>query len=373
MRKIILTVIGVLLVILSFFGAKAIIANKKKKKPSIEKVTQSVYIEKIENKNIPIIVSSTGSVKAKRRVELYAEVQGVFKKGSKPFKTGQPYNKGSQLIRIDSSEYYASVQSAKSEFYNLLTSIMPDLRLDYPEVFEKWQAYLSNFDMNKSINELPSTTSDKEKYFITGKGIYSSFYNVKNLEQRLSKYVIYAPFTGILTNAAVTEGSLIRSGQKLGEFIQTGTYEIEVSIGKEYSEMLKLGGSVKLNNLNNNKEYIGKIVRVNGSIDLISQTILTTIEVKNPDLKEGMYLKANLEAKEATNAIRIERSLLQEGNKVFIVKNDHLDLAPVTPVHFSDKSVVIQGLNDGDLFVSKSVPNAYVGMLVKTHELPLNK
>ena len=64
----------------------------------------------------------------------------------------------------------------------------------------------------------------KENYFISGRGIVSSFYNVKNLEQRLSKYNISAPFNGILVEALVTEGTLIRNGQKLGEFAPTRTY-----------------------------------------------------------------------------------------------------------------------------------------------------
>ncbi len=51
-------------------------------------------------------------------------------------------------------------------------------------------------------------SSEKENYFITGRGIVSSYYNLKNLEQRLSKYVISAPFSGILTEALVTEGTL---------------------------------------------------------------------------------------------------------------------------------------------------------------------
>ena len=365
MRKIILACIGVLIIILSFLGAKKIIANKKKKKPKTEKAIQSVFTEAVLNKNIPVTVTSTGNVKAKRRVDLFAEVQGVFKQGSNPFKTGQVYKKGQRLIHIDASEYYASVQAQKSQYYNLVTSIMPDLRLDYPEIFEKWQNYLSSLDINKTTPQLPNISSDKEKYFITGKGIYSSYYNIKNLEQRLSKYSIYAPFTGILTNTSVTEGTLIRSGQKLGEFIKTGIYEVEVPIGKEYSNMLKIGGTVNLNSIDNNNEYTGKIVRVNGSIDQNTQTILTTIEVKDSDLKEGMYLNANLEAKDIENAIRIKRSLLQENNQVFVVNDSVLQLKPVIPVHFSEKDVVIKGLENGDLLVSKSVPNAFSGMLIE--------
>ena len=365
MRKITLSILGIVIILASFFGAKTIIANKKvRKKPVAKKTIQAVYVKPVENTNVPIIISSTGVLIAKRRVELYSEVQGVFKSSSQPFKTGQNFNKGQALIRIDASEYYASVQSAKSELYNLITSIMPDLRLDYPAVFEKWQLYLSNFEMEKTTPQLPEISTENEKYFITGKGIYSAYYNVKNLEQRLSKYNHYAPFSGILTNVLVTKGTLIRSGQKLGEFIETGTYEMEVPISIDYANMLKTGGTVTLVDLKGSKEYAGKITRVNGSIDQATQSILTSIEVKHPNLKEGMYLEAKLEAQEAKNAISIERSLLQEGNKVFVVKDSVLELTPVKPVHFSEKMVVLQGLKQGALLVSKSVPEAYSGMLV---------
>lgn len=369
MRKIILSVLGVLIIIAAIFGAKSIIANKKVvKKPTPKKVVQSVYAIPVKNTNIPVIITSTGILMAKKRVELYAEVQGIFKNSARDFKTGQSFRKGEVLVNINSSEYYASVQAAKSNLYNVITSIMPDLRLDYPNVFEKWQQYLSNFDMDKTTPKLPEITQDNEKYFITGKGIFSSYYNVKNLEQRLSKYTLYAPFSGVLTNASVTKGTLIRSSQKLGEFIQTGIYEMEVSVSTSYANMLKVGGKVLLTELKGDQEYTGKITRVNGSIDPTTQTILASIEVNSTTLKEGMYLEAKLNAKEAENAISIERNLLQENNKVYVIKNNVLDLASVTPIHFSEKNVIIQGLKEGALLLSKNIPDAYAGMTVKVIE-----
>ena len=163
------------------------------------------------------------------------QVQGVFKKGSKLFKEGQSFRKGETIINIDADEYAASVQSAKSNLFNQLTAVMPDLRLDYPDIYSKWQDYLTNFDMSKSTPALPEMATEKEKFFISGRGILTSYYNVKNLEQRLSKYRIVAPFSGVLTETLVTEGTLVRSGQKLGEFINTEVYELEVAISKRYT------------------------------------------------------------------------------------------------------------------------------------------
>jgi len=373
MRKIIFTVLGILLIIISIFLSKVIIESKKTFKPKSEKVVKTVFTEVVENSTIPIIVQANGNLMAKQRVELYAEVQGIFKKGSKLFKEGQAYRQGETIINIDADEYAASVQSAKSNLFNQLTAVMPDLRLDYPDIYAKWQGYLTNFDMSKSTPALPEMTSEKEKFFISGRGILTSYYNVKNLEQRLSKYRIAAPFSGVLTEALVTEGTLVRSGQKLGEFINPEIYELEVAISKRYTDLLKVGESVALTNLDDNSKYKGKVTRINGSIDQATQTVKAYIEVVNKNLREGMYLEANLDAKKEENAIEVDRSLLLEGNRIFVVRDSVLDIIKVNPVYFSDKRVVLKDVPNGVTIMSKPLSGAYTGMAVKIYsEQPEN-
>ena len=353
MRKIILSILGVLIIVAAVFVAKMIIDSKTSSRPKVEKVVKTVFVEQVQNGTVPIVVPANGNLKAKNRMELYAEVQGVFRGGNKLFRTGQNYNKGENIIRIDANEYAANVQSAKSNLYNQLTSIMPDLRLDYPDIFPKWQAYLTVFDMGKTTPELPAMTSEKEKYFISGRGILTTYYNVKNMEQRLSKYRIYAPYKGVLTDALVTEGTLIRAGQKLGEFINTEVYELEVSISKNFSDLLKVGEQVELTNLDKTKNFTGKVIRINGSIDQATQTIKAFIEVRDSNLREGMYLEASLYANEEANAIEVDRNLLMENNQIFVVRDTILDLIDVNPVYFSDKKVVLKEIPDGTTILSK--------------------
>ncbi|MEJ1223306.1 efflux RND transporter periplasmic adaptor subunit [Sediminicola sp. 1XM1-17] len=364
-RKIVLSVLGLLLIALSFYAASVIIANKNTQKPKPEKVVKTVFVQTVKNGTVPIVVSANGNLVAQRRVELFSEVQGVFKTGSVLFRPGQKYSAGQTIISIDAQEYNASVQSSKSNLYNLITSIMPDLRLDYPEVFPKWEEYLRNFDIQKTTPPLPQMDTEKERYFISGRGILTNYYNVKNQEQRLAKYRITAPFNGVVTDALVTEGTLVRSGQKLGEFIDTGVYELEVAVSKSYSDLLKLGEEVALVNLDNSKKYTGKVARINANIDQLSQTIRAYIEVRNPELREGMYLQANLNTQEETEAIEIDRSLLLEGDKIFVVRDTVLDMIDVKPIFFSDKKVVLKEVPDGATILSKPVIGAYAGMLVK--------
>ena len=368
MRKIILSILAFAILAGAVILAIYLFNSKTAEQPKVEKVVKTVFVETVKNGSVPIVIPANGNLVAKNKLELYAEVQGIFRNSSHDFKPGQQYRRGQTLLSLDSSEYYAAVQASKSELYNLITSIMPDLRLDYPKVFPKWQKYLSGFDINNSTPELPEITAENERYFITGRGIFSAYYNVKNLEQRLGKYRITAPFTGILTEALVTRGTLVRSGQKLGEFIDPSVFELEVAISKTYSDLVELGEKVELNDLNNMETYTGEVSRINGRVDQSTQTIKVFIEVKGENLKEGMYLEAQLQAKEETDAIKIPRRLLVDNSQIYIVRDSILDLVDVNPVYFSDKDVVLKGIPDGTKMLSRSVPGSYAGMLVKIYE-----
>jgi multidrug efflux pump subunit AcrA (membrane-fusion protein) len=364
MRKLILVILGVLFITGAIYGAKMIINSKSKTRKAPSKVIKTVFVDTVKNTSIPIIIPANGNLVAKRRVEIYSEVQGIFKPGSKLFKPGEKYQKNEAFISINDTEYYANVQLAKSNLYNSIAAVLADLRLDFPEVFLKWEAYLKSYDLNKPTPKLPKMVSEKENYFITGRSIVSNYYTVKNLEQRLSKYTISAPFEGILTEALVTEGTLIRSNQKLGEFIDPSIYEMEVSLSKTFASLLEVGETVELNNLERTRKYSGIVSRVNGSINSATQTIAVYIEIKNSSLKEGMYLEANLNAKKEKNAIEVNRGLLLDENKIFIVRDSVLDMINVRPVYFSNTKVVLKDIPDGTIILSSPFPGAYVGMMV---------
>ena len=365
MRKIILALLGVLLIIASVYVSKLIISNKNTIRKAPPKVIKTVYVDTVLNSTIPIIIPANGNLIAKRRLEIYSEVQGIFKPASKLFKPGEKYNKNEIFITINNTEYYSSVQSAKSNLYNSIVAIMADLRLDFPDIYPKWQAYIISFDLDKTTPKLPEMSSEKENYFITGRGIVSNYYSVKNLEERLTKYTIKAPFKGILTESLVTEGTLIRNNQKLGEYIDPSIYEMEVSLGKNYASLLRIGENVQLNNLENTEKYTGKISRINGSVNSDTQTIAVFIEIKNSSLKEGMYLEAKINAKNEPNAIEINRSLLLDENKIFIVRDNVLDIMEVTPTYFSETKVVLKNIPDKTIILSNPFPGAFVGMSVK--------
>ncbi|WP_272151524.1 efflux RND transporter periplasmic adaptor subunit [Tenacibaculum aiptasiae] len=365
MRKVIIVVAGIVLLGIAFLTSNYLKNSKKVPEQKVTKVEKTVFVKEVKNGDVAINISANGNLVAKNKVDIYSEVQGVLETTGKDFRVGVSYKKGQILLRINNQEFYASIQSQRSSLQNLIASIMPDMRLDYPDSFESWNTYLKNFDINKTVQPLPTPKSDKEKYFITGRNIYTTFYTIKNLEARLGKYNIRAPFNGVLTEALVTNGTLVRSGQKMGEFIDNSVFELALSVNGGLVDVLEVGKLVALHNLEKTKVWKGKVSRINGKIDQASQTVQVFIEVKGKDLREGMYLEANVPVKSEKEAIEINRKLLVENKAVYVVRNNVLDLVEINPVHFNENTVVIKGLANGEELVNKPVAGAYAGMPVK--------
>jgi multidrug efflux pump subunit AcrA (membrane-fusion protein) len=248
----------------------------------------------------------------------------------------------------------------------LITSALPDLRLDFPDAYLKWDQYVREFDMNKPVPTLPEPTAEKERFYITGKNIYTTYYATKNMELVYNKYNLHAPFNGILTEALVNPGSLVRPGQKLGDFIDPSVYEMEVAVGKSFYPYISVGQEVEVNEgLASSRTWEGSIIRINGKVDQATQTVKAFIELKGDDLKEGMFLEAVIRGKQETDAFEVNRNLLINQSELFIVNDGILESKPVEPVYFTESTVIVRGLEDGDQLISKPVAGGYHGMQVQ--------
>jgi multidrug efflux pump subunit AcrA (membrane-fusion protein) len=368
MRKLILFVIGLVILGGSVFIAKNIIENRQIPTPREKKIITSIFTQSVQNGNIPITVSTNGLLTARHRFELYSEVQGVFEASAGDFKPGAYYKEGSTLLRINSDEHRANLRAQKSTLFNQIVLLLPDLRLDYPESFASWEDYVKKFDLEGTLQPLPTPQSEREKLFISGRNIYAPYYMVKNLEERLLKYVIKTPYDGVLTEALVTTGTLIRSGQKLGEYINPNIYELQVPVNSSYADLVKVGQNVDLHNIEKTKSWNGKIIRINSIVDQATQSIQVFILVSGKDLREGMYLEADLEAREINEAFEIDRKLLVGENQVFYVRDTLLQVTTIDPVYYKDRTVVVKGLENGMRILARPVPGAFVGMTVQVLE-----
>lgn len=369
MRKTIISIVGGLLILIVGFALSGKLSSSSKapKKKNVANV-KTVAIERVTNKTLPIQINTTGAIIAKDRTVLYSEVQGVFASSSRAFKAGTSFKKGESLIRINQAEYAATVASQRSSFKSLVTSTLVDLQFDYPEELSKWKGYANSISVNSTLPELPQVDSDKLNYYLTNKNVFSTFYNIKNLETRLRKYILSAPFDGVLVSADVTQGTLVSPGQKLGEFIRPGVYELELNINSGLKEFLKIGKEVTLTRIDKSAVFTGKVARINPRINQASQTIQLFVQILSKDLTEGEYLEANINAKEVENVYEIDRSLIVDENKVYIVENGKLKKQQIQIIHSAQSKLIVKGLEDESMLVSIPVPGAFEGLNVSIKE-----
>lgn len=303
--------------------------------------------------DIPTNIRIGGTVSAYNQIQVYAEVSGVLKSTSKSFRTGNRFNKGDVLLHIDDDVYRNNVMAQKSSFLNQISTLIPDLALDYPESAKKWENYLNNFSMEKALAPLPQTTNSKEKYYITSRNIYNLYYSVKSMEETLDKYTINAPFSGVVTESNVTPGTLIRSGQVLGEFTNTDLYEIEVPIGIADVQYLKKGNPVLLQSEDIEGNFEGVIQRINDKIDRSSQTVKVYIQSKDSRLKDGMYVSAEIQGAPVASALKVPAKWLVDGNNIYVKNGEDFSLKEIQVVRNENDFVILHGLQNGMVIMAQ--------------------
>ncbi|MEN8928123.1 MAG: HlyD family efflux transporter periplasmic adaptor subunit [Flavobacteriales bacterium] len=365
MKKTIQSFIGTLLILGAagwIFGLFA--SSKKAPERKTIKTVKSVPSIKVLNTSLPIQIKSTGSILAKDRTVLFSEVQGVFQQTERQFKPGVRYGNGQPLIRINNSEFAATVESQRINFKSLITGTLADIQFDYPSELTTWKSYANSITSEKSLPVLPKTNNENFSNYISGKGIFTTYYSIKNLETRLAKYTIYAPFSGVLVKADITPGTLVSPGQKLGEFIKTGVYELELNVNASMTDFLKIGKKVTLFTTDRSESYQGRVTRVNSQIDRASQTVQLFVEVRSSELNEGEYLEADINAQNVTEVFEIPRSLIVDENMVFLVKDSVLVKQAISIIHSSGNTLIVRGLKNNSDLVSSPVAGGYEGMKV---------
>jgi len=345
-----------LLVALSLFVVAFVLAGMKEpphEKKEVVKVLQ-IPVQKIENEQMELKHTVIGTLQAHEKVEVFAEVSGVLEFSNKSFLEGITYKKGETLLKINDTQMRTGLYANKSSLMTAIASLLPDLKFDYPDSYEGWKKYLSEFDVEKHIASIPPAKNDQEKYFIAGKNIYKSYYDIKSEEELLTKYTIDAPFMGRVSESYIKPGTLVRTGQKLGEFISTNTYDLVVGVDLNSLKNIELGNQVKLFSENINQEWTGKVSRIGSKIDSQTQMVNVYIAVSGDNLKDGMFLSADISLKTNIEGVEIPRKLLIDESYVYVMQNNIVEKLKIDIVQQKEGFFITNSLENGSLLVLKT-------------------
>lgn len=358
--------IAILIIIVAVIFVRGIKALKAEE-PTVENEKKGLLVNVIYPKLETIVhhYNGTGKLRAVDRFEIVAQVDGQLLQSARHFKEGKSYRKGETMLEIDHQEFYMSLLAQKSELITLVTSILPDLKTDYPESYPVWKEYVSSIRVDQQLTAMPDAQSEQEQFFLSGKGILSKYYSVKSGEEKLVKYIVKAPFTGVVTSVSAEAGTAVRPGTTMGTMISTEQYDLEITIPLSNMEQIKIGTEAQLTSSEIKGEWTGKVVRISGDIDEQSQSVRVFIRTRGSDLKEGMYLNAEIEQKPFENSMKVPRKMVDDENQIFIVENNALKNIEVQVVTQQKDYAIIKGLPEGTPVLSTVVKSAYDGMPVR--------
>ena len=368
--KLIYSITGVLILAGAVLLTVMLVKNQpqaKKKKQQKEQSSLHVKTQKVVNELIESDISHRGRIASYETVALSAEVNGRIMQANVPFKEGQQFKKGELLISIYDEDLKASITASRSNFLQKLSAVLPDLKIDYPEEYNKWKDFFNAIDVHSSLPKLPEILSEKEQVFMSSKGVLSEYYSIRNQEINLSRYKIYAPFDGAFNNIQRQPGAVANTGVTLATILRTDRLEMMVPVPPEDAKWIEPGISVAITGENNHTAS-GSVSRIADFVDEKTQTVKVYVKYipkGKQAFKIGEFAVATFGIDKQIKGVKIPRETLIDGEKVYVVKNGRLRLQKVNIERKLNDHLIISGLDDGTLVVTESLVDVSEGDKVK--------
>jgi len=282
-----------------------------------------------------------GSLQAYEESPIYARTNGYLLRWYKDI--GTRVTKGELLADIDTPEVDQELMQARANREQIAA------QMDLAKI---------NADRYVGLRKTDSVSQQEADQQASGyqqakANLDASDANVRRLEQLESFKHVYAPFSGVLTKRNVDPGALINAGgtgKELFDIARVDPLRVFVSVPQNYAPAIKVGmeSFVTLPELPGEK-FKGTVTRTAQAIDPLTRTLLTEVDVPNPDsrLLPGSFGEVHFRAGVNAQKITIPVNTMlfrQEGPRVAVVGDDgKIHLHPITIGHDYGTTLEILG------------------------------
>jgi len=289
-----------------------------------------------------------GNIQAFVETPIYARTNGYLKKWFVDI--GGKVKQGDLLATIDTPEVDQELNQAEAAL------LQAQANLDLAKTTaDRWHLLLksdgvSQQEVDQNDAALKARQAD----------LNAAAANVQRLKDEQSFQNVTAPFSGIVTARNVDIGSLISNGtsQSLFRMSQVDVLRVYVSVPESYAKDIRSALEADLTVAEvPGKVFKGQVVRTAGAIDPTSKTLLTEVDVPNPngDLLPGAYAQVVFHLKTSTPPLTIPSNTLifrTSATQVAVVENGVAHLRNITLGRDLGQSLeVIAGLEPSDAVI----------------------
>ena len=311
---------------------------------STSETTTPVWVEDVQFRDIEEYITTTGTAKASKTVEISSESEGDYYLQTNP-RTGRPYRlgdiveKGDIIIRLENKEYENNVQLESKKLQIKITE-------------KEWEGQKVLFEKGGATEKDVNNAKDS---YINAK------LNLENAYITLEKMNIRAPFRGVIVNLPYyTPGVETASGNVMVGIMDYSKMYIETQFPENAMEKLAVGQNVHITNYNIKEDTLqGKLTQLSPAINEDTRTFSGYIEISNPELKlrPGMFAKADVVTVRKDSVLAIPKDIIKNrrhGQLVYTVnRNSAEEIAIQTGISDDEYVEVEKGLKPGDKIVTR--------------------
>ena len=201
------------------------------------------------------------------------------------------------------------------------------------------------------------------------------------LNQQKAYQSVVAPFDGVITQRNVDIGSLVQADAASGTFLftlmQSDVLRIQLYVPQDEAFGVAPGVEAAIHVPEiPGRDFPGKVTRIADALQPGSRTLLTEIDVPNPDhvLTPGIYCNVELKIPRKTPSLIVPSEAIvfnRDGLNVVVVENGIARIRKVTVVRDFGTSVEVSaGVSDGDQVILNPPVDLTDGHKVQIHPAP---
>jgi membrane fusion protein (multidrug efflux system) len=322
----------------------------------------------VEPRDLRQMLRLSGSLRAVNQASVKAKVGGEVREVL--VREGEAVKAGQVLIRMDASEYQAragqargSLQAARGQL-----DIAAQTRDNNKALLEKGFISKNAFDNAES------------QFNIARANVKSAKAALDVAQKSLNDTVIRAPISGLVSSRTIQPGEKVSSDNRLLDVVDLNKLELEAAVPASDIMNVALGQEVQLRIEGLPDPLIGKVVRINPSTQAGSRSILTYIQLDNPQgvLRAGMFGEAQVTLAKKSGVLTVPQSALQGASTnpyVYAIENDRLAQKPIVPGLKGDDGhggavEVVAGLDNGARIIKNNLGNLRPGTPVRFARIP---
>jgi RND family efflux transporter MFP subunit len=327
----------------------------------------------------PTLVAAMGTVGAARRIELRPQVSGEVVEVGGELVPGGRFAAGDVILRIDPSNYELAVRQRASELAEAEAALA--IERGNQEVARREYELLGETILEGEedlVLRQPQLRSAQARVASAGAALAAARLD-------LERTTVRAPFSALVEARFVELGAQVDPATVMASLVGTEEYWVEAAVPVSQLRWIEIPGAAarvydeaawgadvwrrgRVDRLYGDLESEGRMARI---LVAVADPLGKRVEDRAaPLLLLNSYVRVEVEGRTLDDVAAIDRRLLRDGDRVWIMRDDGaLEIRPVSVAFRGpDRVLVSAGLSDGERLVVTDLPAAVEGMPLRVVE-----